>query len=278
MGCLQRPARARVEAAHLTCTRPRDRRLGNAAGAERERSLRTNCDALEGRLERLRRLQPLSGFCRSGPFGCGVHSSRSSRQKRRKPASPGQLSVHKSHAFCLTAARRMPSSTRTQATASADRTARVWDAVRGYCTHAFKGHEAPVQTVIFHPDAAKLLLFTGSDDTQVGSLLQFSIHESQVLSLQRKGGSNSRPHLTTRLRSRTAGPHLEPHHEGVRRGAQVALLRRHVPVGGPEREVRHPSTSTPPSLACGSIRGPSTDCSLVVSRAAGSSLLGGTKS
>lgn len=42
----------------------------------------------------------------------------------------------------------------------------MWDALRGYCTHAFKGHEAPVQVVIFHPDPAKLLLFTGSDDTQ----------------------------------------------------------------------------------------------------------------
>ena len=36
------------------------------------------------------------------------------------------------------------------ATASADRTIRVWDIQRGYATHIFKGHAAMVTSVQFH--------------------------------------------------------------------------------------------------------------------------------
>lgn len=120
-----------------------------------------------------------------------------------------------------------------QATASADRTARVWDAIRGYCTHAFKGHEAPVQTVIFHPDAAKLMLFTGSDDTQVRrgraapsrsrARCQCPTPESRLSCV-----STAPARLLHLPLLALAGSHLEPHDEGVRRRAEVALLSRHV--------------------------------------------------
>jgi U3 small nucleolar RNA-associated protein 13 len=43
----------------------------------------------------------------------------------------------------------------------------VWDAARGYCTHALKGHESPVLCVVFHPHARRLLLFSASEDTTV---------------------------------------------------------------------------------------------------------------
>jgi U3 small nucleolar RNA-associated protein 13 len=51
------------------------------------------------------------------------------------------------------------------ATASADRSARVWDADGGFCTHALTGHAGVVLAVAFHP--TELLLLTGGDDAQV---------------------------------------------------------------------------------------------------------------
>ncbi|XP_031502912.1 protein TORMOZ EMBRYO DEFECTIVE [Nymphaea colorata] len=43
----------------------------------------------------------------------------------------------------------------------------VWDVEGGYCTHYFQGHEGVVRTILFHPDANHLLLFSGSDDGTV---------------------------------------------------------------------------------------------------------------
>lgn len=40
-------------------------------------------------------------------------------------------------------------------TSSADRTARVWDVAKGFCTHAFRGHAAMVTVAAFHPDARR---------------------------------------------------------------------------------------------------------------------------
>ncbi|CAN6486533.1 unnamed protein product [Victoria cruziana] len=48
-----------------------------------------------------------------------------------------------------------------------DRKVLVWDLEGGYCTHYFQGHEGVVRTVLFHPDANRLLLFSGSDDGTV---------------------------------------------------------------------------------------------------------------
>jgi U3 small nucleolar RNA-associated protein 13 len=54
------------------------------------------------------------------------------------------------------------------ATASADRTIRVWDIERGYATHAFKGHGAMVTSVQFHETRGVLKLYSGSDCGEVG--------------------------------------------------------------------------------------------------------------
>lgn len=53
------------------------------------------------------------------------------------------------------------------ATAGADRKVLVWDVDGGFCTHYFKGHKGVVNSVMFHPDTNKSLLFSISDDTTV---------------------------------------------------------------------------------------------------------------
>lgn len=51
------------------------------------------------------------------------------------------------------------------ATGSADKTVRVWDVPRGYCTHNFRDHNDIVQLVQFHPDPTQCILFSASDDS-----------------------------------------------------------------------------------------------------------------
>ncbi|KAJ8631977.1 hypothetical protein MRB53_025313 [Persea americana] len=53
------------------------------------------------------------------------------------------------------------------ATGGSDRKILVWDVDGGFCTHYFKGHKGVVTSLMFHPDANRLLLFSGSDDATV---------------------------------------------------------------------------------------------------------------
>nr|XP_043621391.1 transducin beta-like protein 3 [Erigeron canadensis] len=53
------------------------------------------------------------------------------------------------------------------ATAGTNGKVLVWDVDGGFCTHHFKGHTGVVNSVIFHPDPARLHLFSSSDDTTV---------------------------------------------------------------------------------------------------------------
>ena len=48
-------------------------------------------------------------------------------------------------------------------TASADKTARVWDAEAGKTIAVLEGHSEPVWSAVFSPDGARIL--TASDDT-----------------------------------------------------------------------------------------------------------------
>jgi len=53
------------------------------------------------------------------------------------------------------------------ATGSADRSVRVWDIARGYCTHSFREHTDIVTMVHFHPNPMTMALVSGSQDTTV---------------------------------------------------------------------------------------------------------------
>jgi len=62
-------------------------------------------------------------------------------------------------------------------TGSADRTARVWDIERGYCTHAFRGaHGGALTAVAFHPSINAARVYTAAED---GSLCVWSLNDKK---------------------------------------------------------------------------------------------------
>ena len=63
-------------------------------------------------------------------------------------------------------------------TGSADRTARVWDIERGYCTHALRGgaHGGALTAVAFHPSINAARVYTAAED---GSLCVWSLNDKK---------------------------------------------------------------------------------------------------
>lgn len=53
------------------------------------------------------------------------------------------------------------------ATCSTDRTVRVWNADKAFCTHSFKGHNAMVSRVAWHPDINRLELVSCADSGEI---------------------------------------------------------------------------------------------------------------
>lgn len=64
------------------------------------------------------------------------------------------------------------------ATGSSDRSVRVWDIVKGHCTHSFTKHTDIVKTVLFHPDPQKLQLFSTSEDN---SICMYDLRDQQCV-------------------------------------------------------------------------------------------------
>uniref|UniRef100_A0A0B6ZLZ2 U3 small nucleolar RNA-associated protein 13 C-terminal domain-containing protein n=1 Tax=Arion vulgaris TaxID=1028688 RepID=A0A0B6ZLZ2_9EUPU len=53
------------------------------------------------------------------------------------------------------------------ASGSADFTVKVWDIVRGYFTHNFRGHTGVIRVTAFHPDSQRLQLVSAAEDYTV---------------------------------------------------------------------------------------------------------------
>lgn len=53
------------------------------------------------------------------------------------------------------------------ATASTDRTVKVWNAAKSFCTHNFKGHGTIVMKVCWNHDPEKMEVASGAEDGEV---------------------------------------------------------------------------------------------------------------
>lgn len=84
-------------------------------------------------------------------------------------------------------------------TGGCDGAVRVWDIVRHYGTHHFRGSPGVVHLVAFHPDPARLLLFSSSIDATIrvwslqdrSCLAVLTAHYSTVTSLTFTGGGQT---------------------------------------------------------------------------------------
>jgi len=74
-------------------------------------------------------------------------------------------------------------------TGSADRSARIWDIERGYCTHAFRGkHGGAVTATAFHPSPSVARAYTAADD---GSVAVWSLNANASAGKTKSKNDNS---------------------------------------------------------------------------------------
>merc|ERR550534_2427740 len=65
-------------------------------------------------------------------------------------------------------------------TGSSDSTVKVYDTIKKYCTHNFKGASSAVSALKFHPDAERLVLFSTYID---GEIRMWDLKTSKCMSI-----------------------------------------------------------------------------------------------
>ena len=83
---------------------------------------------------------------------------------------------HKTHVLVMT----FDASSTLVVTGSSDSTVKVYDTLKKYCTHNFKGATSPVTLLKFHTDASRLTLFTAYTD---GDIRMWDLKTSKCLSI-----------------------------------------------------------------------------------------------
>ena len=83
------------------------------------------------------------------------------------------------------------------ATGSADRTIRVWDVGRGYCTHSFRDHTDIVAALWFHPNPLTMTLVSAAQDNTVRmwDLVSDSVFTCHLVCLSCLCLSHSTPYI-----------------------------------------------------------------------------------
>ena len=66
------------------------------------------------------------------------------------------------------------------ATGSTDKTIKVFDILKGHCTHVFRDHQDCIQRLYFHPNIDRLELFSSSDDNTIRC---FDLRDSECLAV-----------------------------------------------------------------------------------------------
>jgi U3 small nucleolar RNA-associated protein 13 len=109
---------------------------------------------------------PVNCFCISPNGDDLVVATKNSLLRHFKLSTSSCIRSLKAHQMPVLTMAYDPTGTLV-ATGSADRSVRVWDIEKGYCTHSFKEHTDIVNIIVFHWDYKRLQLFSVGDDNAI---------------------------------------------------------------------------------------------------------------